>query len=114
MKDQGTVYLIVPGQDDTMDEQFMEDKSLENQGALDVIKGVFAGRKEVETDTTKVRQQINNYVDIVKNVAANEENNEESIKLSEINLSLTLSAKGNIGIASTSAEAGIKLIFKRG
>ena len=36
-----------------------------------------------------------------------------AVRLEEMTLSLTISAKGNIGVASTSAEAGIKLVFKR-
>ncbi|WP_068112480.1 Pepco domain-containing protein [Tropicimonas marinistellae] len=105
----GEVYLVVPAEGND-GARTMVDASNVNQA---VARGLWGGRKEVPSDTEKVETQINNYVTIIQGVAEREETKETKLRLSEITLSLTLSAEGNIGIASTSAEAGISLVFKR-
>lgn len=108
-----TLYLIVPAEDGGGPRQ-TQDESVQNEGMVgDVVRAVFGGREEVRVDPQTVINQISNYITVVQEVAANESAKKGAMKLSEITLNLTLSASGNIGIASTSAEAGISVVFKR-
>tara|TARA_R110001606_G_scaffold90053_3_gene201812 strand:- start:35 stop:313 length:279 start_codon:yes stop_codon:yes gene_type:complete len=91
----------------------MPDASLEDQGITDGKKIFRRGRKEMSVDAEKVEKQISDYASVVHNIASNSAEDKGGLILDEIKLSLTISASGNIGIASTSAEAGIELIFKR-
>lgn len=108
------LYLVAPT-DDVATTTRITDSSVQNEGNVgDAWRALTGGREEIEVDDEVVKNQINNYVTVLREVAE-QENSEDNkgIKLSEITLSLTISAKGNIGIASTSAEAGLKLVFKQ-
>lgn len=107
-----SVYLIVPS-DQEGDQHQVDDTSVENEGISKSITKIFSRRTELEVDSKAVEAQIQSYVRIIENLASDSENAENKLSLSEVNLNLTISAKGNIGIASTSAEASMKLIFKR-
>ncbi len=118
-QDDGKIYLIVPSasppveggeQPETMGEAGHELQG----GPRDMIRAVFGERKEVSIDAEKVKEQIGRYVRIVQGVAGDVAQTASELELEEVTLSLTLSAAGNIGIASTSAEAGIALKFMRG
>lgn len=111
-EDDATLYLIVPAADRAGPRRTQDD-AVQNEGVRDVVRAIVGGRKEVEVDSDKVTKQIMNYITVVREVAASEPAKNGVMQLSEITLSLTLSASGNIGIASTSAEAGISLVFKR-
>lgn len=109
----GTLYLIVPATDGDGPRQ-TQDEAVENEGLFrDAWHAISGGRKEVAVKPEQVTNQIMNYVTVVREVAASESAKKGTMQLSEITLSLTLSASGNIGLASTSAEAGISLVFKR-
>lgn len=112
----GTLYLIVPAKNEDGPRQ-TQDEAVENEGlqdwARDSWRAFTGGRKQVPVTPQQVTNQIMNYVTVVREVAASESAKTGTIQLSEITLSLTLSASGNIGLASTSAEAGISLVFKR-
>jgi hypothetical protein len=106
------LYLIVPSSEGA-GPIVMDDKSVKNEGLREMWRGVVGGRKEVKVDADVVANQIHNYISVVKEVAEDSSVKSRGIRLDEITLSLTLSAEGNIGIASTSAEAGLTLVFKR-
>ena len=110
--DETTLYLIVPTGDGSEPYQ-MQDEAVQNEGVRDIVCAVFRGREQVKVDRQTVINQISNYIAVVHEVAASESAKTGAMQLSEITLSLTLSASGNIGIASTSAEAGISVVFKR-
>jgi len=116
MTDKNKIYLIVPSEDGA-DVNMVVDHTLENQGKVGdwMAKSVFGvKRAEVTVDAEAVQNQVNKYIAIVRELANSTQGEPSNgIHLSEIKLNLTLSAKGNIGIASTSAEAGIELVFKR-
>jgi len=108
-----TLYLIVPAPGKSGPRQTQDD-AVQDEGVRDyVARKLFGGREEVKVDPQTVINQITNYITVVSAVAANESAVKGEMKLSEITLNLTLSASGNIGIASTSAEAGISVVFKR-
>lgn len=109
------LYLIAPT-DEAVKATRVQDGTVQNEGRMgDAWRALVGGREEIEVDDEVVKNQINNYVTVLREVAEKDSAVENGgIKLSEITLSLTISAKGNIGIASTSAEAGLKLVFKRG
>lgn len=107
------LYLIVPSSDGGGPRQ-TRDESVRDEGRFgDAWRALVGERNEVEVSSEKVTNQIQNYVAVVNEVAKSQAEKEGAMQLSEITLSLTLSASGNIGIASTSAEAGISLIFRR-
>ena len=106
------LYLIVPSSDGT-GPAVMEDETVQDEGIRSIWRGIVGERAEVAVDPSQVVNQINNYVSVVQDVARKDKSESGKLRLEEITLSLTLSAGGNIGIASTSAEAGLTLVFKR-
>lgn len=107
------LYLVAPSSEPTGPKR-MVDHSVQEEGLKDAWRAIVGGRKEIEVNSAMVENQINNYVTVLREVAERDEMEKSGgIRLSEITLSLTISAEGNIGIASTSAEAGLTLVFKR-
>jgi hypothetical protein len=113
-KNGGTkLYLIAPAAGET-GPVTVTDPTVANEGVVqDAFRAIIGERKEVEVDSAIVTRQIDNYVTVIRDVSEGQAAQQGAMRLSEITLSLTLSASGNIGIASTSAEAGITLLFKR-
>lgn len=66
MSEEGKVYLIVPGQAGASGPLVMSDDSNDDQSILEKTKEFFGWRKELETDTSTVKKQINNYVTLLK------------------------------------------------
>jgi hypothetical protein len=110
------VFLIAPTASGTEAVELPDD-SVETQGRVtEAVRGIFGQRQEVSVPADQVVTQIQNYVTILHTVAAEQPPKgptSKPLRISEITLSLTLSASGNIGIASTKAEAGITIVFKR-
>lgn len=112
-KVQGKIYLIAPT-DGGQAVQIQDDSFRTESRVGDVARAIFGGRQEIATEPDKIISQIQNYVTIINTVAEDQETKAATFGLSEITLSLTISVEGNIGIASTSAEAGLTLVFKKG
>lgn len=112
-QDKNAVYFILPAEANGGSEQIIDSTSVD-EGFFQEVRRYFSSRKAVKVDEAVVAAQIRNYISIVKNVAASNDEADGKFRLAELELSLTVSASGNLGIASTSAEAAIKLIFKRG
>lgn len=109
-----TIYLVAPAAANGGEPRQTKDNTKTDEGAVsEAVRKIVGGRIQVTVDPDVVTNQIKKYVTVLHDVAEGDAAKKGVIRLSEITLSLTISAEGNIGIASTSAEAGISLIFKR-
>jgi len=107
------LYLVAPSSE-PVGLKRVTDASVQPEGIREAWRAITGGRQEIKVTSATVRNQINNYITVLREVAEKDAAaSSGGIKLSEITLSLTISAEGNIGIASTSAEAGLTLVFKR-
>jgi hypothetical protein len=92
----------------------MPAKDFEQQSRIVDAVNVLIGRKEVEAAPELVAKQISDQINLVREaVVKSEQENADSLKIQSVKLGLTVTVGGNIGIASTEAEASIEVVFGR-
>ena len=82
-------------------------------GPISAMKSLFVGRKEVplekiDAELTRVQGQIDGVL------AKVEKESRHGFALSEVEISLGISAEGSIGVVTAGIEAGITLRFATG
>lgn len=93
----------------------MPAKDFEQQSRIVDAVNVLIGRKEIEAAPDLVAQQITDQINLVREaVEKSEEERADNLKIQSVKLGLTVTVGGNIGIASTEAEASIEVVFGRG
>lgn len=106
------IYLSVPAGSEG-DVTQMPAKDFEEYSRTgDAIK-VLMGRKEIKADPDQLREQIAGHIDVVKAVIRDSEEVDSPMKIKSVKLGLTVTVKGNIGLASAGAEASIEIEFSR-
>jgi hypothetical protein len=81
-------------------------------GGWQVVKGLFVGRKEVPLD--KVRSELDRVQAELDDVLSRIDSQpKHGFELSEVAISLGISAEGTIGVVSAGVQAGITLTFSK-
>jgi len=108
-KDQGKIKLIVataqPMQDEEADRGGGEPHSL---------RGFFGGAvtKATEIDPAKLRDEVNKCLEKMKEVFADlQRPSIQGWKVEHINIGLSISAEGSVGVATAGVEASIEVGF---
>jgi hypothetical protein len=96
----------------TESEQVVDATEIREAGPITAIKSLFVGRKDVplekiDAELTRVQGEIDNIL------AKVEKDSRQGFKLSEVEISLGLSAGGSIGVVTAGIEAGITLHFAK-
>ncbi len=90
--------------------QVVDATEIREAGAIDAIKSLFVGRKEVslekiDAELTRVQGEIDSVL------AKVETESRHGFSLSEVEISLGISAEGSIGVVTAGIEAGITFHF---
>ncbi len=96
----------------TDESDLAEEAEIRDGGAWGAVKAIFVGRKEVPLDKIhseleRVQAQLD---DILSNIDTQPKH---GFRLTEVEISLGISAEGSIGVVSAGVEAGITLTFSK-
>lgn len=94
----------------TESEPVVDATEIREAGPITAIKSLFVGRKDVplekiDDELTRVQGEIDNVL------AKVEKESRHGFSLSEVEISLGVSAEGSIGVVTAGIEAGITLHF---
>ncbi len=102
-----SIIAVSRGGSDVTDES-----EVREAGALAAVKGLFVGRKEVplekiHSELDRVQAQLD---DVLSKIDTRPKH---GFELTEVEISLGISAEGTIGVVSAGIEAGITLTFAK-
>ncbi len=94
----------------TESEQAVDETEIREAGPITALKSLFVGRKDVPLE------KINNELDRVQGEIDNvlmkvQRESRQGFSLSEVEISLGISAEGSIGVVTAGIDAGITLHF---
>jgi hypothetical protein len=105
----GSLSIIVTSDDPS---DLDDETEVQEAGPIKALKRIFVGRKEVPLETInseldRVQAELD---DVLSKIDSKPKH---GFRLTEVDISLGISAEGSIGVVSAGVEAGITLIFSK-
>ena len=109
--DQPSTLSIITAADDGPDLE--GEVEIREPGGWKVVKSLFVGRKEVPLD--KIHSELDRVQAELDDILSKIDSRpKHGFEISEVAISLGISAEGSIGVVSAGVQAGITLTFSKG